>query len=175
VQEIEFQLKPADLEAWYLYHLDSVNTYRYQYWATAVIVSGFCAVKANQWTSSTVVSAAAAVVGFAAGWYGGRAGFQSWLRAIVRQRAKAPASATEFGTHRLSLDASGVSETDPAAQHRHLWKAVEGFSETSDHLFLLVVGGAAYIVPKRAFGTEAAFAAFRSAIAEATANRAPRT
>ena len=174
MQEIEFQLEPADVEAWYLYQVDSVKTYRYQYWATALIASGVCAVSADRWTGSTMVSAAVAVMGFGAGWYGARASLRSYVRALARERTKTPASATEFGTHRLSFDASGVSETGPAAQHKHDWKAVEGFSETSDHLFLLVAGGAAYVLPKRAFGTEAAIEALRSAVAEATANRAPQ-
>jgi hypothetical protein len=155
-----------------LYQLDSVKAYRYQYWAAAVIVSGVCAVNADQWAGSIVISAAAAVAGFGAGWYGARASLRSYLRAVARERAKGPASATEFGTHRLSFDASEISETGPAAQHKHDWKAVEGLSETSGHLFVLVAGGAAYVVPKRAFATEARMAAFRSAFAEATAKRA---
>ena len=171
MKEVEFELEPADVEAWYLYHLDSVKAYRYQYWASALIASGVCAVGADRWTGSTVFSAAAAVAGFAAGWYGARASFRSYCRAIAREQAKGPASAMEFGTHRLAFDASGISEAGPAAQHKHHWNAVERLSETSGHLFVLVAGGAAYIVPKRAFATEAEMAAFRSALAEATANR----
>lgn len=174
MQEIEFQLEPADVEAWYLYQLDSVKAYRYQYWATAVIVSGVCAVSAEQWAGSTGISAAAAVAGFGAGWYVARASLRSYFRAVAREVAKRPASATEFGTHRLSLDASGISETGPAAQHKHDWKGVERLCETSGHLFVLVAGGAAYVVPKRAFVTESKMTAFRSAFAEATANRAPQ-
>jgi hypothetical protein len=172
VLEIEFQLEPADVEAWYLYQLDSVKAYRYQYWATAVIVSGVCAVSADRWAGSTVISATAAVAGFGVGWYGAYASLRSYFRAIAREHAKGGPSATEFGMHWLSLDASGISETGPAAQHKHDWKAVEGLSETSGHLFVLVAGGAAYIVPKRAFATEAEMAAFRSAFVEAIANRA---
>jgi hypothetical protein len=172
VHEVEFQLEPADVEAWYLYQLNSVKAYRYQYWASAVIASGVCAVSADKWAGSTVISAAAALVGFGAGWYGARASLRSYFRAIAREQAKGPASATEFGTHRLSFDASGISQAGPAAQHRHHWKAVETLSETSGHLFVIVAGGAAYVVPKRAFTTEAEMAAFRSAFAEAAANRA---
>jgi hypothetical protein len=111
VQEIQFQLEPADVEAWYLYQLDSVKAYRYQYWATAVIVSGVCVVSADQWAGSTVISAAAAVAGFGAGWYGARASFRSYVRAVARERAQGPSSVTEFGAHRLSFDASGISES----------------------------------------------------------------
>jgi hypothetical protein len=172
VKEVEFELEPADVEAWYMYQLDSVKAYRYQYWASALIVSGVCAVNADNWAGSTVISAAAAVAGFGAGWYGARAGLRSYYRAIAREVSKGPASAMQFGTHRLAFDASGISEASPAAQHKHNWDAVERLSETSGHLFVLVAGGAAYIVPKRAFATEAEMAAFRSAFAEATANHA---
>ena len=170
--EVAFELEPADVEAWYLYQLDSVKAYRYQYWASALIASGVCAVSADHWAGSTVISAAAAVAGFAAGWYGARASLRSYYRALAREQSTGPASAMEFGTHRLSFDPSGISEAGPAAQHKHLWNAVERLSETSGHLFVLVAGGSAYIVPKRAFATEAEMAAFRSAFAETTANHA---
>ena len=155
MNEVQFELEPADVEAWYLYQLDSVKAYRYQYWASALITSGVCAIYADHWAGSTVISAAAAVAGFAAGWYGARAGLQSYYRALAREVSKGPASAMEFGTHRLAFDASGISETSPAAQHQHHWRAVARLSETRRHLFLLVAGGSAYIVPKRAFATEA--------------------
>ena len=173
MQTIEFQLEPADVEAWYLYQLDSAKAYRYQYWATAVAASGLCAVYVGQWAGSTVISAAAAVLGFGAGWYGAHAVLRSSLRAVARERAKGPTSATQFGTHQLSLDASGISEIGPATQHKHDWKAVEGLVESSGHLFVRVPGGAAYVIPKRAFVTEAEKVAFRSAFIEATTNRAP--
>ena len=170
--KIEFQLEPTDIEAWYLYQLDTVKAYRYQYWAAAVAASGLCAVYVGQWAGSTLISAAAAVAGFGAGWYGARATLRSSLRAVARERAKGPASAAEFGPHQLSLDASGISEIGPATQHKHDWKAVEGLFESSGHLFVRVAGGAAYVIPKRAFVSEAGMVAFRSAFIEATTNRA---
>ena len=172
MQQVEFELEPADVEAWYLYQLDSVKAYRYQYWASALIAAGVCAVSADRWAGSTAISAAAAVAAFGAGWYGARASLRSYYRAIAREHAKGRASAMEFGTHRLAFDASGISEASPGAQHTHQWEAVERLSETRDHLFVLVAGGSAYIVPKRAFATAAEMAAFRSAFAEAAANRA---
>ena len=159
---VEFGLEPADIEAWYLHQLDSVKAYRYQYWAAAVIVSGVCAVSADNWTGSTAISAAAAVAGFGAGWFAARASMRSYYRAVAREQANGPASAMEFGTHRLSFDASGISESAPAAQHKHAWKAVEALSETDSHFFVLVAGGSAYIVPKRAFATDAEMTAFRA-------------
>ena len=172
MNKVEFELEPGDVEAWYLYQLDSVKAYRYQYWASALIAAGVCAVSADRWGGSTVISAAAAVTGFGVGWYGARASLRSYYRAIAREQAKGPASAMEFGTHRLAFDTSGISEASPAAQHKHHWTAVERLSETSGHLFVLVAGGSAYIVPKRAFATAAEIAAFRSAFSEAAANRA---
>lgn len=166
MNEVEFELEPADVEAWYLYQLDSVKAHRYQYCAAALIGAGVCAVSADNWTGSTIISLAAALAGFGVGWYGARASLRSYYRAVAREQAKGPASALEFGTHRLTFDASGISETSPAAQHKHHWKAVERISETRGHFFVLVAGGSAYIVPKRAFATEAETTAFRSAFIE---------
>jgi YcxB-like protein len=166
VHEIEFQLEPADIEAWFLSGLDRIRGYRLTYWACGLVVSGVLAVAADKWRGSVTVSAAMAVAGFAIGWALARGALRSHLRVFARELATGPGATSQFGPHRLCVDAAGVSQTGPAAQHKHAWRAVLGLTETADHMFLLVGGGSAYVIPKRAFESAAAIDAFRVAVSE---------
>ncbi len=166
MHEVEFQLEPADIEAWYVSGLDRIRAYRLTYSACALVIAGLLAVGANELVGSTPVSAALAIAGFGIGWMLARASLRSHLRAFAREQAKGPAAANQFGSYKLSVDATGVSEVGPAAQHKHAWRAVLGLTETPDHLFLLIGGGSAYVVPKRFLHSPGEIEAFRTAVFE---------
>ena len=93
-----------------------------------------------------------------------RAALRSYVRGHARKLATSAEESTQVGAYRLSLDSAGVSEIGPASQHRHAWQAVLGVKETADHLFLLIAGGSAHVIPKRAFGSAAQLEAFRAAV-----------
>ena len=163
MHEIQFQLQPADIEAWYLSGLDQTN--RITYWSCGLVTAGLLAVGADKMAASVPVSAAAAVCGFAGGWALARAAARSHLKVIARKMTNKPGAPDQFGAYKLSVDAAGVSETGPAEHHTHAWSALLELTETADHLFLTTVGGSAYIVPKRAFESGAALNAFRTTVA----------
>ena len=173
LREIEFQLEPADVEAWYLSHLDS-RAYRVIYWAGGLVTSGIAAVRADQMVASVPVSAVTAVVGFGVGWALARIAHRSYLRGNARELANEPGASKQFGSYRLVVDDAGVSETGPVSQHRHSWEAVLGVKETEQHLFLLVAGGSAYVIPKRAFKSAADIDSFRALVSQEK-GKAPRS
>jgi YcxB-like protein len=160
--QVEFELEPRDVEAWHLYHIERSRSHRLNYLVTGLIVAGVLAVRTNQLTESVVLSSVGAVVGFGLGWLLGRALMRSYVRFSARQYAGA-AAATQFGKHQLTIDAAGIAEIGPASQHRNDWRAVEDIVQTSAHLFVIIAGGYAYIVPKRAFSTPDEVEAFRAA------------
>jgi hypothetical protein len=131
-----------------------------------LVVSGVLAVGADKMVGSVTVSAVMAVAGFGIGWVLARAALRSHLRLFARELGTGPGAASQFGPQRLRVDAAGVSQTGPTAQHEHAWRAVLGLTETADHMFLLIGGGSAYVIPKRAFDSATAIDAFRAAVSE---------
>ena len=164
MHEIEFQLEPADLVAWYLSSWDDDRAHRIACWASGLVVAGVGAVKADELTASVLVSAVTAIAGFGLGWVVARAALRSYVRGHVRKLATSAQESTQIGSYRLSVDSAGVSEIGPASQHRHAWQAVLGVKETADHLFVLIAGGSAHVIPKRAFGSAAQLEAFRAVV-----------
>jgi hypothetical protein len=165
LREIAFDLESADIEAWTMNCLDRMRYHRLNYWVGAVAVSAGLAIFADNTFSSVVASSVGAVVGFGAGWVLARAAHRSYVRTIVRDHLgmdKGPSN--QLGRHTLSIDESGVTEQGPAALHKHAWKAVLEVVQTADHIFVVVDGGAGYVVPKRAFPSSEATEAFLTAL-----------
>ena len=168
--EIEFQLQPSDIEAWYISDLDS-RANRIIYCACGLVTSGIAAVRADQLVASVPISAATAVIGFGVGWALARLAYRSYLRGNARELANEPGASKQFGSYRLVVDDAGVSETGPVSQHRHTWDAMCGVKETDEHMFLLVAGGSGYIIPKRAFNSAVEIDTFRALLSSPLIHR----
>ena len=60
-----------------------------------------------------------------------------------------------LGSKLVTLDDSGVRQTDALNTGSTRWEGVVGVEETADHIFLMIDRFAGYIVPKRSFFTAA--------------------
>jgi hypothetical protein len=168
--EIRYDLQPADIEAWYTHSLEHARHYRYNYWVGGFAVSAGLAIVANDYLESWAASAVFAILGFAIGYIVTRAAVRSHTRSLISEVA-ARGAGTQFGPHTMTIDATGLVETGPQEQHRHSWSAVRSIAESAGRMFVVVDGGAAYVIPKRAFASEDAMKAFRTALSEAIAER----
>jgi hypothetical protein len=90
-------------------------------------------------------------LGLPAGYWGSKKLTDVSIAAWISDQLRSPASSTQFGRYRVTLDAEGISEEAPNGRHSHRWAAVEDLCETESHLFVVVAGSSAYVIPKRAF------------------------
>jgi hypothetical protein len=166
--EIEYDYQPRDLEAWWQYYSRHSSPHRFSYWISVLLIGGGAAWVGTRigltFSLSSATVAIVAVVGGLVGWSLAAASHRVWLRASAVAAGQGPAVEQQFGRHRLTLRPEGVLEQGPSASHTHAWGAIEGLSETADHMFLVVGGGFAYAIPKRALQRESA-AAFRTQVA----------
>jgi hypothetical protein len=89
--------------------------------------------------------------------------FDLSLRAVVHTLAKR-AEGRGVGRHTLLLEANGVQELGPAAEHAHRWPSVQPLEEGPQHFFLPVGFGFAYVVPKRAMQDAQQLQQFRDTV-----------
>jgi hypothetical protein len=90
-------------------------------------------------------------------------------RAYIRSYYLGPPNATRgsnrtgtgLGAHTMWIDENGIREAGPIREVQHRWSAVGGVYETPKLLILPVGLSGQYVVPKRAFSTEAEAEAFR--------------
>ena len=71
-----------------------------------------------------------------------------------------------YGECEVILEPEGIRETRPSGSTTRNWSAVERVAVTPQHLFVYTSGIEAFVVPRRAFDTDADFSRFASAIAE---------
>jgi len=150
--------------------LERARHHRYNYWVGGFAVSAGLVIAANDYLESWVASAVFCVVGFAIGYVVTRSAVRSYTRSLMREVTTRGAG-TQFGRHTMTIDEAGVTETGPQDQHRHAWNAVLGIAESPEQLFVLVDGGAAYIIPKRTFASADAMEGFRAELAQRLAAR----
>jgi len=92
-------------------------------------------------------------LGLPAGYWGSKKLTDASITAWIGDQLRSPTSSTQFGRYRITLDLEGIFEEAPNGRHSHRWAAVEDLCETESHLFLVVAGSSAYVLPKRAFAS----------------------
>lgn len=161
--QVTFDLREEDCRAWWQY-------WQERRWPSGVnygiaLVAMLCMFKLAQtywleWPASIGLGAAGLVCGYLAS--------RSFPSLVANEAARSVFSGkkakAQLGSHTLAADDEGIHEEAPYGSHQHRWSALEEFCETSDHFFVVVAGGHAYVVPKRAFATEATAREFWSAV-----------
>jgi len=71
-----------------------------------------------------------------------------------------------YGKCELHVGADGLTETRPSGSTTRNWSSVERIVTTPHHLFVYTSGIEAYVVPRRAFDSDAEFNELASVIAE---------
>ncbi|MEX1231431.1 MAG: YcxB family protein [Planctomycetaceae bacterium] len=71
-----------------------------------------------------------------------------------------------YGACDLAIDSEGLTESRPSGSTSRKWTSVERIVTTPQHLFVYTSGIEAFVVPRRAFGTDSEFNAFADAIAD---------
>lgn len=146
--QVEFQLDSSDLAAWWAHARFRGGAYRSSYWINVGLVAcvgGWLGVKVS-WSPESRL--ALGFGGLLAGAALGVAAMAQWARSASQANA-AGAGGGQFGLHRLDVGEEGIAEKGPAGSHSHHWGAVEGLWDTPGHLFVGIVGGYGYVVPKR--------------------------
>jgi hypothetical protein len=150
---VQYGLEPRDVEAWWLQSISRDPTRRLDGWLPALLCAGAVGWVAFHIASDIRLFVAAAFASLLAGKYLATVYPRFYIRLVRHRLASLPAE-RQFGPHQLTIDGSGVSERGPASSHAHSWDAVEGVTETYEHLFIRVGGGGAYSVPKRCITPE---------------------
>ena len=159
--EVEFDLQPPDLLAWWRFQWGRQRTVKVFPWLAGFGLALFAMNSASP-ESSVEATLIMGLLVMAVGFFISRELLRGSLRRSAAGLQKTKAGPTMFGPHRLRVDLVGVSEQGPAGSHSYRWEAVDELCETPHHFFLIVAGGYAYVVPKRAFPTEVAAAEFWS-------------
>jgi hypothetical protein len=157
-KRISFDFLPEDLKAWWLFNSQRPRSTRLIPWFGAVGLALVGMVGGNHYALTLETVLLLGAIAVAVGYFGMKRLMIAGVEASAAGLLKTKASATQFGTYRLSVDAAGISEEAPNGAHTHKWEAIEDLCETTTHFFLIVAGSSAYVVPKRAFvsGSEAA-------------------
>jgi YcxB-like protein len=79
--------------------------------------------------------------------------FLWFYRRRVTSNVVSDESSAALGSKLVTLDDSGVGQTDARNAGSTRWEGVVGVEETADHIFLMIDRFAGYIVPKRCFST----------------------
>lgn len=87
--------------------------------------------------------------------------YYRYLLNLALERRAAPPSGVGLGRHQLRLSADGIHEVQPYGEAHHRWSVVQQVLEGPEHLFVGVLPGGHYIVPKRAFANREDQEAFR--------------
>jgi hypothetical protein len=87
--------------------------------------------------------------------------YQYFYRKQVISNARASTgSSGSTGRKTLTLDSTGLTEVAEGATMSHTWSAIEDVAETGSAVYFYNTPVSAYVVPKRAFATPEAVAAF---------------
>ena len=79
-----------------------------------------------------------------------------------------------YGQCELAIDTDGLTESRPSGSTIRNWSSVERIATTPTHMFVYTSGVEAFVVPRRAFATEAEFRDFAEAIARNSGVRVDR-
>jgi hypothetical protein len=147
--ELRYNLMPQDAAAWWKAHSRLVRIGRITYWTNIAGCAVLFAWSGSRLGWSQLSTAGLGVLGFAAGWCLGHGLTTLWFKALAEENARGPSGKAQFGAHVFHVGPDGVSEEGPSARHAHSWDAIDRLVETPNHLFVVVTGGFAYVVPKR--------------------------
>lgn len=86
-------------------------------------------------------------------------------RQVSRRLLAEGTNAGFYGECELAIDADGVTESRPSGSTTRKWACVERIATTPRYLFVYTSGTEAFVVPRRAFQTEAEFNEFAASIA----------
>jgi hypothetical protein len=90
-----------------------------------------------------------------------------WRMRHLSKRLLSEGRSTGFyGNCTMSINEDGIRESKESGESTRRWSAVESLIITADHLFVYTSGVEAFVVPRRAFGSETAFDQFVQYIAE---------
>lgn len=154
---VEYRLEARDVGAWWAHARFRSPTYRSSYWLNVGLVAcvgGWIGAKVSWSPESRLALGLGGLLGGAAL---GVAAMAQWARS-ASQASAAGSGGGQFGLHSLDVGEEGIAEKGPAGSHSHHWGAVEGLWETPGHLFVGIIGGYGYVVPKRDLSPEVAHA-----------------
>jgi hypothetical protein len=160
---VEFDAQPADFAAWWRFQAWRPRSMRLVPWLGAVALAFGALAAADHYALRLDTVLLLGCLGFPAGYWGSKKLTDASITAWISDQLRGPAPSTQFGRYRVTLDAEGISEEAPNGRHSHRWAAVEDLCETQSHLFMVVAGSSAYVIPKRAFASVQAAEEFLAA------------
>jgi hypothetical protein len=150
---VEFDAQPADFAAWWRFQSWRPRSTRLVPWFGAAALAFGALFVADHYSLRLEMVLLLGCLGLPAGYWGSKELTNTSITAWISDQLRSPASSTQFGRYRVTLDAEGISEEAPNGRHSHRWAAVEDLCETETHFFLVVAGSSAYVIPKRAFAS----------------------
>ena len=161
--EIEYELTPEDLTAFRQHTLQRRPSARIKWSRFAIVFLGLVIV-AGFHLSTAGPSEKPFLYGFVIGVV---IGFVFGVFAVMVYGGAAAAKAqrtqpeTAFkGRRRLILGPEGVTQTYVSGRSTNFWASIDAIEATANHIFLYLDARTAYLVPRRAFSCDEAFAKF---------------
>jgi hypothetical protein len=161
--QVNFELRPEDYRAWWSYSMQKRSSYGHPYWfgVLGLFVMLGVASKVGVGMATTI---ALCIAGLGIGYYGMLVLPRLIALGMASDVFRTRKAETQLGAHTLTVDRNGVHEKAPHGSHSHSWSAIEDLCHTSTHFFIVVAGLQAYVIPRRAFSSDASAQAFWSGV-----------